>query len=232
VLLSAVDIVTGLFKEDDTGLADFAASAVVRKVDGGVDAGVYSLRPEALAALKDSGFKLDTLPAAPGGAPLLVLVHGTFVDTVSTFGKLWALHGPAVQQLFSHYGGRVYALDHPTLGASPIANALTLVRTLPHGARLHLATHSRGGLVAEVLARLAGQRSLSAAEMAHFAGPEYAAQRDDLQALLAEIIDRDVHVDRIVRAVLARLSRLEGAPGVALAEMPPDACVLLQFALA
>jgi histone deacetylase 1/2 len=32
-------------------------------------------------------------------------------------------------------------------------------------------------------------------------------------------------VDRIVRAVLARLSRLEGAPGVALAEMPPDACV-------
>lgn len=30
-------------------------------------------------------------------------------------------------------------------------------------------------------------------------------------------------VDRIVRSVLERLSRLEGAPGVALAEMPPDA---------
>jgi hypothetical protein len=128
-----------------------------------------------------------------------VLVHGTFVDTVSTFGKLWALHGPAVQQLFSHYGGRVYALDHPTLGASPMANALTLVRTLPHGARLHLATHSRGGLVAEVLARLAGQRALSAAEMAHFAGPDYAPQRAELQKLLDEIIDRDVHVERIVR---------------------------------
>ena len=32
-----------------------------------------------------------------------------------------------VQALFKHYGDRVYALDHPTVGASPIANALTLV---------------------------------------------------------------------------------------------------------
>jgi tetratricopeptide (TPR) repeat protein len=199
VLLSAVDIVTGLFKDDDTGLADFAASAVVRKVDSGVDAGVYSLRPDELKPLKGSVHKLADVPAAPGGAPILVLVHGTFVDTVSTFGKLWALHGPAVQQLFSHYGGRVYALDHPTLGASPMANALTLVSTLPKGARLHLVTHSRGGLVAEVLARLAGQRSLSAAELALFAGPPYAGQRAELQALLDEIIARDVHVERIVR---------------------------------
>jgi hypothetical protein len=36
-----------------------------------------------------------------------------------------------------------------------MANALTLVNALPDGARLHLATHSRGGLVAEVLARAA-----------------------------------------------------------------------------
>ena len=54
----------------------------------------------------------------------------------------------------TQYGGRVYALDHPTLGVSPIANALTLAQALPEGARLHLVTHSRGGLVAEVLARV------------------------------------------------------------------------------
>jgi hypothetical protein len=199
VLLSAVDIVTGLFKDDDSGVADFAASAVVRKVDGGVDPGVYRLQPDALKALKGSGHKLDAVPPAPDGGPLLVLLHGTFVDTASTFGKLWAEHQTAVQQLFTHYGGRVYALDHPTLGASPIANALTLVRALPHGARLHLATHSRGGLVAEVLARLAGQRTLSATELALFDGAAYAAQRTELQDLLAAVVERDVHVDRIVR---------------------------------
>jgi hypothetical protein len=62
--------------------------------------------------------------------------------------------------VFAHYGGRVYALDHPTVGATPIANALTLVNALPAGARLHVATHSRGGLVAEVLARVAGQQGV------------------------------------------------------------------------
>ena len=65
----------------------------------------------------------------------------------------WRQHPQAVATLFTHYGGRVYALDHPTLSQSPIANALTLARALPKGATLHLLTHSRGGLVAEILAR-------------------------------------------------------------------------------
>ena len=46
--------------------------------------------------------------------------------------------------------------------SSPIANALTLVRALPAGARVHLVTHSRGGLVAEVLARACGGERRSA----------------------------------------------------------------------
>lgn len=196
VLLSGFEVVTGLFKDP---AADFVASQVVRKVDGQVDAGVYALTPDHLPPLKGSGSKLASVPAAPAGAPLLVLVHGTFVDTVSTFGKLWGLHPQSVQQLFRFYGGRVYALDHPTIGQSPFANALTLVQTLPVGARLHLVTHSRGGLVAEVLARLAAQRTVAEADLAFFAGDAYAGQRAELQALAAAIQARDLHVDRVVR---------------------------------
>jgi len=196
VLLSAIDIITGIGKDE---VADFAASLAVQKVDSQVDAGVYGLRAESLRPLKDSGLKLDLVPAAADGGPLLVLMHGTFVETVSTFGKLWALHPQRVRDLFTHYGDRVYALDHPTLGASPFANAMTLVRTLPHGARLHLVTHSRGGLVAEVLARLAGQRQIGAADFAFFAGAQYTAQRNELQLLHEEIVARDIHVDRVVR---------------------------------
>jgi hypothetical protein len=50
-------------------------------------------------------------------------------------------------------------LDHATHGVGPIANALTLAKALPPDARLHLVTHSRGGLVAEVLARSARIRT-------------------------------------------------------------------------
>ena len=152
-LLTGFHVVSGLAKDPASSLI---AAAMTKKVDGAVEAGVYALAADALAPLKGNGRKLDAVPAARDGGPLLVLVHGTFSDTPGTFGKLWTLHNPVVRQLFARYGDRVYGLDHPTLGVSPIANALTLVRALPAGARIHLLTHSRGGLVAEILARACG----------------------------------------------------------------------------
>ncbi len=195
VVISGFQILVSPFKGQ---AADFAAGAVVQKVDGQVDAGVYALRPDRLDKLKDSGRKLAQVPAA--SEPMLVLMHGTFVETVSTFGKLWTGHGSGVAQLFERYGQRVYALDHPTLGASPIANARTLVDALPKGARLHLVTHSRGGLVAEVLARLAGIKGvLSDADRAFFADPAYAAQQRELGALAEQVALKNVQVERVVR---------------------------------
>jgi len=196
VVLSVFEVLTGFRKDQAESLA---AGLVVQKVDGQVDAGVYALRPETLRPLKGSGQRLAQLPPAPGGAPLLLLIHGTFVDTYSTFGKLWAEHPQQVAALFAHYGGRVYALDHPTLGVSPIANALTLVQALPAGARLHLATHSRGGLVAEVLARVAGQGAVDAADLAFFPGAEHALQRQELQAMAVAVRSKGITVERVLR---------------------------------
>jgi hypothetical protein len=194
VVLAAFEVLTGLVKDE---VADFAASQVVAKVDSQVQAGVYALSPESLPPLKGSGRRVAALPAST--EPVLVLIHGTFVETTSTFGKLWAQHPQRVRQLFQHYGGRVYALEHETLGKSPIDNALELVKALPRGTRLHLLTHSRGGLVAEVLARMAHQRSVGAADDAFFAGPSYAAQRATLRLLADEMTARDVKVERVVR---------------------------------
>ena len=195
VVVSGFQVLTGSFKGQ---VADFAASLVVQKVDSQVEAGVYALRPDRLDKLKDSGRKLAQVPAAT--EPMLVLLHGTFVETVSTFGKLWTGHGSGVAQLFERYGQRVYALDHPTLGASPIANARTLVDALPSGARLHLVTHSRGGLVAEVLARLAGvQGVLTDADRAYFAEPAYAGQQHELRDLAEQVKLKKVQVERVVR---------------------------------
>lgn len=207
VLLQAFEVITGLAHDAVVdSAADWAASQVVARVDGQVDAGVYALRRESLAALKGSGQKLASVPApADASQPLLVLIHGTFVDTFSTFGKLWAQHPQRVNELFTRYDERVYALDHPTVGASPITNALTLVKALPQGARLHLLTHSRGGLVAEVLALVCGrmngpaQAAIGADDLACFPGPEHAQHRAELQALAAAVKAKGVRVDRVVR---------------------------------
>lgn len=193
-VLSAFELITGLAGDP----AKLAAAAVTKKVDGAVEAGVYELSADALQPLKGSGRKLNAVPAAADGGPLLVLVHGTFVDTVSTFGKLWTLHPQTVRELFQHYGNRVYALDHPTMGQSPIANALTLARAMPAGARLHLVTHSRGGLVAEVLARACAGKPPSAEELALF-GAAYSQQRADLLALAKEALAKGLKIERVVR---------------------------------
>ena len=221
--LSTVEVITGLFKDP---AADLATAAITRKVDGAVDEGVYQLRPDALpATLKGSGWKLPNVPAAADGGALLVLVHGTFVDTPSTFGKLWAMHPQTVRDLFAAYRNRVYALDHPTLGESPIANALALVRALPAGARLHLVTHSRGGLVAEVLARACGGGPLGADELALFAGAPYATHRADLQALVRTASSKGLKVERVVRVACP-------ARGTLLASKRLDAYLsVLQWAL-
>jgi CHAT domain-containing protein/tetratricopeptide (TPR) repeat protein len=196
-LLSGIDVITDLFKDP---AADLAAAAVTKKVDGKVDEGVYELSPDKLPeTLKDSGLKRTAVPATADGGPLLVLVHGTFVDTVSTFGKLWTMHPQTVRDLFTRYRGRVYALDHPTMGESPITNALALVSALPAGARLHLVTHSRGGLVAEVLARACGGGPLGADALALFQGDAYKTHRADLQALVTMAQAKGIKVERVVR---------------------------------
>ena len=200
VLLAGLDVVIDPLK----GKAqDYVAGQLVKHMDAQVDEGLYALQPQSLGSLKGSA-RLDTLPAECAGQASLVFIHGTFSTTQSGFGKLWTQHPQRVRALFQHYNNRVFALDHRTLGANPIENALTLARGCPKGARLHLVTHSRGGLVAEALARaggLAQAGKVDAADLALFDNEPRA------QAALKELVTlmgkgpggRDIRVERIVR---------------------------------
>jgi len=192
--LSAVEIVTGIGTHV---AANIAASEIVRRVDAQVDTGVYRLSPDSLRKLKGTG-SLRRIPRPAHDGPLLVLIHGTMSETSGSFGKLWVEHPQRVQSLFDRYEHNVYGLEHPTLGASPIDNALTLAKTCPTGARLHLLTHSRGGLVAEVLARSCA-RALKAKDFAFFKGNSYRTQLAALKELSAVVAERELRVERIVR---------------------------------
>ncbi len=101
----------------------------------------------------------DPAKHLPGATPLLVFLHGTMSSARGSFGDLWATSpdeagkaaAAAREAIKSRYGSEVYAFEHRTLTESPIRNALALVEQLPHGALLHLVSHSRGGLVGELL---------------------------------------------------------------------------------
>jgi hypothetical protein len=200
VLLTGIEVVTDAAKEFATDFLvgkaqSLAASALVTGVDAQVDEAVYRLHAKALPTLKTNGDRVTIFDAGVDDVALL-LVHGTFSNTSGTFSKLWTQHPDFVERLFQYYGNRVFALDHRTLGVSPITNALTLVRSAPKNARLHVVTHSRGGLVGEVLAHVCAGK---AGGLDLFDTDEYRVHRDELASLIAEARARNVQVERLVR---------------------------------
>ncbi len=99
------------------------------------------------------------------------------------------------------YGDDIFAFEHRTLTEGPIANALALARALPEDARLHLVTHSRGGLIGELLClgQLAGGATGPDPRLLErFSGP-WEAQRPELEDLLALLREKKVRVERFVR---------------------------------
>ncbi|WP_421621471.1 CHAT domain-containing protein [Alkalilimnicola ehrlichii] len=121
-------------------------------------------RPEGPDAV-DEAQRVRQGEGLPGDGPLLLLLHGTASSIAGSFSKLGGSprgDEPTVwATLQAHYRApdgrsRICAFQHPTLSASPIDNALQLVDDLPRGAELHLVTHSRGGLIGDLLC-LAGQ---------------------------------------------------------------------------
>ncbi len=220
VLLAAIEVVRSTTADAALNdAANAAADQIAARVDSQVVEGVYALQADTLTRLKGQPV-LATMPAPVGGGPILVLLHGTFSDTSGSFGQLWQQHPQRVRMLFAHYKNSVFALDHATLANSPIDNAYTLARACPDGARLHLLTHSRGGLVAEVLARAAGLTQLddAAAELfvlsalpTRVTAGSTAAERRALQRavdgqkrvlglLIAHLHQHRITVERVVRA--------------------------------
>ena len=58
-----------------------------------------------------------------------------------------------MNEMKKNYRQNIIAFQHETFTKSPLQNVLELVQQLPDKANLHLISHSRGGLVGEVLAR-------------------------------------------------------------------------------
>lgn len=146
-------------------------------------------KPQILQALQDS----DKIP---NQQPVLLFLHGTASSTEGSFSELWEQPAPYISKLFQSYKQHVYALEHKTLTAGPIQNALDLLAALPEGARLHLVSHSRGGLIGEILcrgSRLEGE-PFDAAEQAG-----WDVHRGDLAKLNEELRKKRVRVERFVR---------------------------------
>ncbi|MCB0105182.1 MAG: hypothetical protein KDE53_04725, partial [Caldilineaceae bacterium] len=133
------------------------------------------------------------LPASPRA--YLLLIHGTFSSTAEGFGNLFRSSG--WEDLYDEYQGRLYAFNHRSLSQSPVQNALELLKLLPRDARLHIITHSRGGLVGELLCL----HEITPAHLAPFHKGSVDRSREiaALQELSDLLVEKHLTLDRFVR---------------------------------
>lgn len=84
--------------------------------------------------------------------PSLLFVHGTFSTAHGAFG---ALPKDVLEAIAKQYDGRVFAFNHFTMSDDPTENVKKMLERMPAGVKLNdvdIICHSRGGLVARVLA--------------------------------------------------------------------------------
>lgn len=138
--------------------------------------------------------------------PVLVFLHGTASSSLGSFSALRADDADARRdwaRLAARYGERVYALEHRTLSESPIENALQLVEALPPGVRIDLVTHSRGGLVGDLVAADWSDPERSRTVIASLRRFRLPHQRDDDDLEAADRRDRE-DLQRLADTVRAK----------------------------
>ena len=99
----------------------------------------------------DLNFDLQNDIASDTSRPFLLFIHGTNSSTGGSFAEITGT------ELWKHitktYDQNILAFQHETLTKSPLQNVLELSKQLPANATLHLVTHSRGGIVGDILSR-------------------------------------------------------------------------------
>ncbi|WP_372756201.1 CHAT domain-containing protein [Mariniflexile sp.] len=111
------------------------------------------IQPNPGLYLVDSNFKrIKYSPPSNTSKPFLLLLHGTLSTSMDAFQKLNS-NNSAWNDIVGKYGNRIWALDHYTLSVSPLQNALDFLNACPNGCTIDIISHSRGGLVADILAK-------------------------------------------------------------------------------
>lgn len=137
IATKGVTILTGLIAKD-------AARALANKMESSLDTGMHGL---------NDNFQFISYDATTvvKNKPYLLFIHGTNSSTTGAFREL--MNSKAYATLFKFYEGRILAYEHKTLTESPLKNVTDLLNLLPNEIIVDVVSHSRGGLIADLLAR-------------------------------------------------------------------------------
>ncbi len=146
----------------------------------------------------NADFTLSKTTLKNNDKPFLLFIHGTNSSTIGSFGEirgseLW-------KNMQGIYGQNIIGLQHETLTKSPIQNVIAIFKELPAECSLHVISHSRGGLVGDVLARFCNvNNGFTVAEMAYFEKTNRTADIASIKALQSIADTKKITVDKFIR---------------------------------
>ena len=137
-----------LFKRKSAAIAGFVVHEIAEKLENKV-------QPQPGLFYLDFSFrKMTATSFKDNNKPYLLFIHGTNSNTEGAFGELINNKAGGLWNFItSTYGENILAFDHKTLTQSALQNAQQLLELLPVNCTVHLITHSRGGLVGDIIAR-------------------------------------------------------------------------------
>ncbi|MEO5996725.1 MAG: CHAT domain-containing protein [Chitinophagaceae bacterium] len=137
VKTTAIKVITGMAARN-------TATLLVQKMESKLEGGVHALNDQ----FKSINFDKTRVVKDKS---YLLFIHGT---NSTTEGAFYGLKSNNVYtDLFKFYDGRVLAFEHKTLSESPLKNVTDLLKELPDEISIEIISHSRGGLIADLLAR-------------------------------------------------------------------------------
>ena len=140
--------VFNFFKKKQTAIVGNAVHDIAQKVEDKV-------QPQPGLFLLDNAMRKKIASnITEVNKPFLLFIHGTNSNTDGAFGALLDNRQFGLWNFITTtYGENILTFDHKTFTQSPLQNVLEMLQQLPANCILHLITHSRGGLVGDVLAR-------------------------------------------------------------------------------
>ncbi|MEO6733294.1 MAG: CHAT domain-containing protein [Ferruginibacter sp.] len=133
--------------------------------------------------------------------PFLLFIHGTNSNTDGAFGALVDNRQFGLwNYITTTYGENILTFDHKTFTQSPLQNALELMEQLPANCTVHLITHSRGGLVGDIMARIsAGNTNIGFSDIEMNVFQEGSASRKFMTDINALARKKNITVQKYIR---------------------------------
>ena len=166
---------------------DIAANLENKLLEGQV--GIYAI---------DGDFKLKKSKITETKKPSLLFIHGTNSSTSGSFAEiknadLWKF----MQDIYKE---NIFGLQHETMTKSPIQNVISIFKELPAEGILHIITHSRGGLVGDVLARFCnGNKGFTELEIAYLEKTNRKTDVDDIKTLQKIAAGKNIFIEKYIR---------------------------------